>query len=163
MSKPIADIFTLASEFINNLLRAELVAQGHHLTGALEASINAVTSARGSTDTLEGFSLYYAQFVNKGFPASSATFKQVPFLVRYFQERGLDPKEAVSAAFATVKTWMVQGMPTSASRVFSETGKRTDFIEETFTKHAAEIDEFILRKVDDYIEQLFQQEKSETI
>lgn len=157
------DIARLGADFINDLLRKELVAQGHHLTGTLEESIEAVVKTSGNTTTTEAFAAEYSKYVNKGFKATSATFKQTPFLVRYFQERGLDEKEAVSAAIATIKVWMKEGMPTSASRVFSDTGKRTDFIEEVFTKHGKEIDAFIVGKFDDYVEQLFQQEKSETI
>jgi hypothetical protein len=159
----IADIYQGAEEVINEILRKEIVAQGHHLTGAMEESLSSEVSTKGKSEIMEGFAAYYTQFVNDGFPATSASFKQVPFLIDYFKKRGLPEKEATAAAFATVKTWMKDGMPTQASKRFSETGSRTNMIENAFAGHSNEIDEFIGDGLDKLIEEEFQLEKSETI
>lgn len=159
----IADIYRASEHLINEILKKEIVAQGHHLTGALEDSLQADVSKKGSADLMEGFANYYAQFVNDGFPAASATFKQVPFLIEYFKQRGLGEKEATGAAFATVKKWMNEGMPTQASKRFSQTGSRTNMIESAFLGAEVRIDEVLTNGFDFVVEEKFQKEKSETI
>jgi hypothetical protein len=159
----IADIYEGAERLINSILRNEIQLQGHVLTGHMEDSLSMKTSQANKADIMEGFAAYYTKFVNEGFPAASASFKQVPFLIEYFKKRGLQEKEATAAAFATVKTWMKEGMPTQASKRFSETGSRTNMIENAFTGHSDEIDEYMNNGIDFAIEELFQLEKSETI
>src|SRR5205085_1958203 len=102
----IADIYRGAESFINELLRKEIVAQGHHLTGAMEESLEAKVGKRGKAETMEGFAVLYTKFVDEGVPAASASFKQFPFLVDYFRKRGLGDQEAKGAAAATIKVWM---------------------------------------------------------
>lgn len=159
----IADILKQAEPLINQILRKELGDQGHYLTGALDQSLEARVSKKPNQDIMEGFAAHYTQWVNNGFPASSASFKQLPFVISYFEKRGLSGKEAVGAAYATIKTWMKEGMPTQASKRFSSTGSRTSAIENAFTGHQTEIDEFIGNSIDFVVEEEFQKEKSETI
>jgi hypothetical protein len=159
----IADIYQGAEAFINELLRKEMVAQGHHLTGAMEESLKAKIGKKGKAQLMEGFSVYYTQFVDEGFPAASASFKQVPFLIEYFKKRGLAEKEATAAAFATVKVWMRDGMPTQASKRFSSTGSRTNMIESAFVGSENKIDEYMTNGFDFIVEEEFQQEKSGVI
>lgn len=159
----IADIYREAERLINLLVRKEMVAQGHHLTGAMEDSLSSVIGKNGRIDNMDGFAVYYTQYVDKGFPAASASFKQAPFLIDYFKARGLDDKEAKGAAFATIRTWMRTGMPTPGSHAFSSTGSRTDMIENAFVGASTEIDEFIGNGIDFVVEEDFQTEKSETI
>lgn len=159
----IEEIYREAADFINKILRKELVDQGHHLTGALEESIAFTISKTGDINRLEGFAAHYSQFVEHGFPASSASYKQVPFLIDYFIARGLDEKEATAAAFATVTVWMKEGMPTQASKRFSSTGSRTNFVDHAFTEHAAEINKAIEVNIDKAVDELFKREKNEII
>ena len=147
-----------------------MVAQGHHLTGAMEDSLSVDIFKKGKADIMEGSAVYYTKFVNEGFPAKSASFKQVPFLIEYFIKKGFPVASsnpttatAVSMAFATVKKWMKEGMPTQASKRFSTTGSRTDMIEAAFTGAGARIDEYIGNGLDFVIEEDFQKEKSETV
>jgi hypothetical protein len=159
----IAEIYEGAERLINDFLRKEIIAQGHHLIGAMEDSLSQKTSSEKNKDIAEGFALYYTKFVNEGVPASSVSFKQAPFLIEYFKKRGLSEKEATAAAFATIKVWMKQGMPTQSSKRFSETGSRTNLIENSFVGHSKDVDEYMGNGIDFVIEELFQQEKSETI
>lgn len=159
----IADVFKLAEQFVTDLLRKEVVAQGHHLTGELEASIKATVSASGDTYHMEGFALFYTDFLERGFPATSASNDQAPFLIEFFLKRGLQEEEAVAAAFATIKVWQRDGMPTQASKRFSKTGSRTDYVENTFVGHRAEIDTFVSQQLDKLVDEMFHREKSETI
>jgi hypothetical protein len=56
--------------------------------------------------------------------------------------------EAKSAAFAIAYTQKKEGMPTSGSLRFSSTGKRTDWISDTFSNNAAAIRAFMLRAIE---------------
>jgi hypothetical protein len=159
----IADIYKQAEVLINQIIAREMVAQGHHLTGAMEESLTAKISSTSNTDTMDGFAVYYTQFVDQGVPAESASFKQFPFIVKYFQQRGLEEEEAKRAAAATIKVWMKQGMSTQASKRFSSTGSRQNMVENSLIGSSDKIDAFITEGIDFVVEEKFQTEKSETI
>ena len=159
----IADIYQGAERLINNLIRKEMFAQGHHLTGAMEESVDSSVSKKGKADVMEGFAAHYTQYVNDGVPAASASMKQFPFLVEYFKKRGLEEKEAKGAAAATIKVWMKEGMSTQASKRFSSTGSRQNMIENAFVGAQSQIDEYMSNGLDFVVEERFQKEKSETI
>lgn len=166
----IADIYSGAERLINAFIRKEMIAQGHHLTGAMEDSLDSDVFKQKKADVMEGFSVYYTKFVNEGFPAKSASFKQIPFLVEYFIKRGFPiasttpgTTTAVQMAFATIKKWMKEGMPTQASKRFSSTGSRTNMIENSFEENRAKLDEYMSSGFDFVIDEHYRKEKSETI
>lgn len=166
----IQDIYQGAEKLINEVLRKEIIAQGHHLTGALEDSLGSLVSAKGKAVVMEGTAVGYSKFVNEGFPASSANYGQVPFLIEYFQKRGFplassNPQTptAVALAFATVRKWMKEGMPTQSSKRFSSTGSRTQLIESAFIGAESKIDEYMSDGFDFVVEERFQKEKSEIV
>lgn len=165
----IADIYQGAIVLINQELRKEMIAQGHHLTGAMEDSLEGEISKKAKADILEGFAAYYSRFVDEGFPAESASMKQFPFLLEYFIKRGFPIASTagnVSAgqmAAMTIKKWMKEGMPTQASKRFSSTGSRTQMIENAFVGAEPKIDEYMSNGLDFVVEERFQKEKSETI
>lgn len=159
----IEDIYRGAEQLINRIIRKEMVAQGHHLTGAMEDSLSFDVMKKANADIMEGFGVLYTQFVDQGVPAASVSMKQFPFLVEYFKKRGLQEKEAMGAAAATIKVWMRDGMSTQASKRFSDTGARQNMIESAFTGGQVQIDEYITNGLDFVVEERFQQEKSETI
>lgn len=159
----VAEIYEGAERFINEFLRKESEHQGHTLTGAMEDSFSAQKSKSGTVDTMQGFAVFYSQFVNDGVPAASASMKQFPYLVNYFRQRGLGDKEAKGAAAATIKTWMKEGMSTQASKRFSSTGSRQHFIENAFVGNNVKLDEYMTSSFDFAVEEQFQKTKSETI
>lgn len=159
----IADVHSGAERLINQKLREEIVAQGHHLTGQLENSLSAETSHKANKDIMEGFALHYAEFVQNGFPAESASMKQFPFLLEYFMKRGLPEEEAKRAAAATIKKWMKEGMPTSSSAAYSNTGSRKDFVYNALVGAQNELDDYMTNSLDFVVEESFQKEKSERI
>ncbi|HTD94233.1 MAG TPA: hypothetical protein VK644_10490 [Chitinophagaceae bacterium] len=159
----ITDIYQGAIPFINSLLRKELIAQGHHLTGALEESFDAEISSTRKQDLMEGMAAHYAEWVNNGFPAASASMKQFPFVYAYFLKRGLSEPDAKGAAFGTIRKWMKEGMPTQASKAYSSTGSRTNMIENAFAGAESKIDDYLTDGFDFVVEERFQLEKSETI
>jgi hypothetical protein len=152
-------IYNGAANLINQLIKQESFKQGHYLTGAMDESIE----GKVTKDTLEGFSVYYTQYVNDGVPSASASFKQAPFLIRYFQQRGLPEKEATAAAFATIKTWMKTGMSTPQSKRFSSTGSRQNFVENALVGGDSDLDEYMTNNFDFAVEEEYQKEKSETL
>lgn len=166
----IADIYKAALPLINQELRKEMVAQGHHLTGDMEDSLDANISKEGKADVMQGVAVLYTKFVNEGFPPEKASFKQFPFLLEYFIKRGYpvastSPGTLTAPALAamTIRKWMKEGMPTQASKRFSSTGSRTNMIENAFVRAENKIDEVITNGIDFLVEERFQKEKSETI
>jgi hypothetical protein len=159
----ITTIYQGAERFINEIIKHESTAQGHYLTGAMEDSIAAEVSKKGKADVMEGFAVYYTQFVNEGVPAESISMKQFPFLFQYFKKRGLPDQEAKGAAAATIKTWMKEGMSTQASKRFSQTGSRQNFVENAIAGNESRIDDYMGAAFDFAVEEEFQKEKSETI
>jgi hypothetical protein len=161
--KTIQEIYAGAERLINQIIRKEIVDQGHHLTGSMEDSLDYGVLDNGKEVIMEGFAVHYTKFVNDGVPAKSASMKQWPFLVEYFKLRGLPEKEAKGAAAATIKVWMKEGMSTQASKRFSKTGARQNMIESAFTGNEARIDQYMTDSFDFVVEEKFQQERSETI
>lgn len=164
----IDDIYRGAERLINEFIRKEMVAQGHHLTGAMEESVESNTFKQKKAEVMEGVAVYYTQFVNDGFPPQSASFKQVPFLIEYFIKRGYPVKsttgvDATSLAFATVAKWMKEGMPTQASKRFSSTGSRTNMIENAFVANEAKLDSYMSSGFDFLVDEHYRKEKSETV
>lgn len=160
----IQDIYIGAERLINLILREEIIAQGHHLTGALEDSLKSDIFKEGKTEVMEGVALYYSQFVEHGFPAASASMKQWPFVYRYFLQRGFSDQDAKRVAAATIRKWMSQtGMPTLGSKAYSQTGSRTNYVENAMIGAEPKIDEYMTNSLDFVVEERFQLEKSETI
>lgn len=159
----IQQIYQGAQVFIAQFLSTESALQGHTLTGAMEQSFTSQTSKQGTADLMEGFAVDYTQYVNDGIPAASASMKQFPFVVKYFQLRGLQEKDAKAAAAATIKTWMKQGMSTQASKQYSQTGARQNFIDAAFQGNNAQLDEYMGNTFDFAMDELYHKEKSETI
>lgn len=140
-------------------LREELTQQGHKLSGALEASIVGEATDEG----LKGYALHYQEFINDGFPAASASFKQFPFMIRFFMARGLPEKEAKGAAAATIIKWQKEGMPTGGSTKHSSNGRRQNFISTVGESIGEKLDTIILDGIETQVNKVFHQTKSEKI
>lgn len=117
-------------------LRRSLEAQGHVNTGRLRDSIQYKLT--------KGFDFVLAQIecedyglaVEFGVSASripyggnggGGTSQYIQGLIKFFQSKGLQGRDAIGAAFATARTHAREGMPTAASARFSQTGERTGF------------------------------------
>ena len=152
-----------AQKIIEKAIRDESRAQGHYLTGKMEQSLTASTQKEGNADVMEGTAISYTKFVNEGFPAASASFKQMPFLIEYFKLRGLPEKEAVGAAAATIRVWQRDGMPTAASSRFSKNQKRIEMIQDAMKAADTVLDAYMNKAFDAAVNEQFLKEKSETI
>lgn len=122
-------------------LVAELDAQGHRITGNLEKSITYTVKAGGQTVVAEMTANTYGVYLEFGVKPERIPYgrgggkggksKYIQGLVRFFQLRGLNDREALGAAFATAKVQGREGMPTRGSFAFSSNNRRTAFIRET--------------------------------
>ena len=127
-------------EFIGQEVARELARQGHKASGRLARSI----TARGHGDRLSADLLWehYGEIINKGVsrdripytPGSGAKrSRYITALIRYVKQRRLKPRSgqnAKSIAFAIANSQKQRGMPTPASRRFSQTGRRTGALQE---------------------------------
>lgn len=168
------EILTKAREILNKGLINELRAQGHYLTGALENSIKGTIKATSSETSLEGTMYTYGVILHHGVSPDNVPFggtggsgggtsKYIEGLKTFFMLKGFNEKKALQLAFATAKKHKKEGMPTNASSVYSETGKRKDFIEETKKNINGELHGTISRGIDDMVNNKFHETKSETI
>lgn len=160
------------AKILNKALAAELRAQGHHLTGTLEASIKDETTSSGPLTKVSGSMLYYGKILHFGTDAARVPFnpgsgkgesKYIAGLTEFFIQRGLGADEAVRAAFATAKKQKAEGMPTNASSRFSKDGQRRNFISNVNDRSAAQVKATILANLRKMISDVFHKTKSETI
>jgi hypothetical protein len=120
-------------------IRHELALQGHYLTGALEASIKERLIHEGGAIILSAEALGYIETLEKRTPASEIRLNREEFdnLREWVIKRGIATYETSSfVASAIVKKWKQGGRPTEASNAYSQTGKRTEAINDTFDKNA---------------------------
>lgn len=153
-------IYLGALPLINEFLRREAQQQGHYLTGKLNDSFSG--RMINKTD-FEGFAEHYIKFLENGVPATSASMKQFPFVKRFWILRGLPDKEAGSAAAATIRIWMKQGMSTQASKRFSSTGAREHLVENAFVVGDVKLNGYFANMFDFAVDEAYRQVKSETL
>jgi hypothetical protein len=122
-----------------DLLGDSIRAQGHYFTGKLVRGFE----TRFKPAEVQIWGDFYAKFLERGVKRSRIPYrkgkrrggvsKYIQALIAYFQAKGKGSMSK-NLAFATANTHVKEGMPTSASRRFSSTGKRTGFIEEALKK-----------------------------
>jgi len=131
--------------FLIGIAKDEIRAQGHTLTGKLEKSLRTDISISLSGFTGRVMVEDYGIAVDTGVKyrkipykkgSGATTSKYIDALVKFFQLRGLDPKRARGAAFATahVQKYRREGMPTRASYRFSTNNRRTNWLRRTIMK-----------------------------
>lgn len=130
-----------AVEKAGNVMKQELIrafkAQGHNNTGKAVKSIEEQILQSGDKVLVNILMNDYVNIVDTGVKASRIPYspgsgrrrsKYIQALIKYFRSKGLG-NESKSAAFATARKHKREGMPTRASRRFSQTGKRTGFLQ----------------------------------
>lgn len=163
MRRNLRSLFTEPNRFLQKALRKELRDQGHRNTGALESSFTSEVVTNGEDVTLQGYALNYADILNEGVKPERASFKQFPFMVRYFLSKGYDERTAKGYAAATIKKWQEEGMSTKASLRFSKNGKRLNFIGLVKELISQDIDNMIVKAADDIVMEEVNKQKSEVI
>lgn len=102
----------------------------------------------------------YGKYLNRGVQAGNIPFgrktgakrsKYIQGLIKYVERRmGVAGREGVSIAFAIANAHKKEGMPTKASERFSQTGKRTGWLDEALTEGEQEIDRIITENAFSY-------------
>lgn len=143
-------------------LIAELQAQGHRLTGALEKSIQYEIESSPGKITAVMTAADYGLVIEFGVPASRIPYggrtgrggqsKYIQGLVRFFELRGVTGKEALRAAFATAAKHKREGMPSRGSFAFSSNGRRTGFVRNTLQQYLPELTANLNREAQGIIE-----------
>ena len=147
------DIAQMAIDAVAN----EWKAQGHNLTGAAIKNMETVIRFQTNELIIEGFVPDYMAINNSGVTAAripytpnsgNKTSKYISGLIEYVKKRmGKSDKEAKGIAFAIASKHKKEGMPTIGSKRFSQTGKRTGFIEQALDKKEAEMADLINRAI----------------
>lgn len=142
-------------------VRKELSDQGHTLTGSLSRSV--ATDIQAGEEQITGrisMNEYFA-YLERRLPANRVPYRRgsgakrskvVEALERYWKLRGLAPKEAQAATFATLNKWKQEGRPTRASFRFSKNGRRTGFLEATIDQINANAQDILLGEATNEIE-----------
>jgi len=123
--------FRKVGEVINAEIVKQVEQQGHHMTGAFEASLEVVTD----NNSVSGLGEKYGIYLNLGVKASEIKHPfaraRIQGLTRFAQIRmGVNEKEATSIAYAIATAHARDGMPTQGSYRYSKNGKRTDMVED---------------------------------
>ena len=146
VEKALISSATKLTRYALNEVKKELRGQGHVLTGNLLKTAKA--DVEPTSDAITGRILMnsYFSYLERRLPAAKVPYtpgsgrkssKVVAALERFWKLKGLSPKEAKSAAFATLRKWKKEGRPTAASYRFSKNGRRTGFLEHTVNQVAA--------------------------
>jgi len=148
-----------AAEYLEKHIIAGWVAQGHHMSGAWEDSI---TTNKVSDNEIEGNARSYGMIVNFGItparipyggePTGAKTSKYIQGLFNYFKSKGKSDKDALSFAFATAKVQKKQGLSTQASRLYSSTGERQNFLQGVIDAIGIYLDNMIFDGLNDVID-----------
>ena len=131
--------------------------QGHELSGEAVRNMATVSLPFASGVRIEGYVPDYMAYLNAGIPANRIPYSPgsgKPFslyiqgLKEYAKKRmGKSDKEALGVAFAIASKHKREGMPTRASARYSQTGKRTGFIETALQDAIPDFEKIILDSV----------------
>lgn len=134
-------------------LRKRLQQQGHSLTGALENSLDYEVVYENENWIGRMFAADYGVFVEFGVSSKKIPYtpgrgrggksEYIQGLIRFWEARGLNQREAISAAFATANVHKREGMPTRASFSYTRTGTRTGFVTEVLEESDEDIRQLI--------------------
>jgi len=139
----------LKAEFL-----AMWVAQGHYMNGKIVEDMDILTKTTAEVLNMGIYVYPYGVYMEAGVTANKIPFAPgsgkktslyISALIRYVQKRmGIsEMKKAKSIAFAIAHTQKKQGMPTRESYRFSNSGMRTNWIQETMNKNENLITTFV--------------------
>jgi hypothetical protein len=134
--------------------------QGHNLTGNAIQQLETRIIA-GADIVIQGYVVDYMANLNQGVTASKIPYspgsgarssKYIAGLIDYVKRRmGKSDKEAKGIAFAIASRHKKEGMPTRSSAKFSNSGKRTGFIEIALDGIETKLAELIERSIEESI------------
>lgn len=128
MSTTIQDI----NKYLEEIVKAELLAQKHRATGKLIDSFKVRHRQEGGILIVEGTMENYGEWVDKG-RQRGVTRVPVQALIEWVRVKGLaSGEQAKGMAFAIREKIYQEGIPTRGSRSLAT--KRTNFIQESIKK-----------------------------
>lgn len=143
----------------------ELRQQGHVLTGALVESLEAQYEETAKGFILRFLANDYGGVLNNGIEPQNVPFREgsgvktskvVQGLIGYVEKRmGLKGKRALGVAFAILKKWKKEGMPTQNSYKFSRNGRRKYWIDTVEKDSQDAIREYVESFIEEEIKILF--------
>lgn len=135
--------------------------QGHELSGDAVRNMSTVNVPFTNGVRIEGYVPDYMAYLNAGIPANRIPYtpnsgkpysKYIEGLKEYAKKRmGKSDKEALGVAFAIASKHKREGMPTRSSARFSQTGKRTGFIETALEAKSPEIEQEIRDSIEEEV------------
>lgn len=131
-------IFSPANLAIIEDIKKELRLQGHYLTGTLEHSLHPHEISESGSVSLTAEAAAYIENLEKGIKPEhiGITAKSISEMTRYVELRmGYTGKNAAKVAIAILKKQQKEGNPTKSSYQFSETGFRTEAVQDVFYKN----------------------------
>lgn len=153
-----------ASELLRNEFKSELKKQGHVNTGKLLNSIDFKIQKLLDNTVSTFFFEEYGFIIDNGVTADRIPYsgrtglggrsKYIEGLMKYFRSKGFNNKRATSLAFATATVQKREGMPTRGSYKFSSTGKRTGFVQIAFDNVEVQINDTIIRSLENKIQNI---------
>ncbi len=133
---------TKIADLLVDLIKKEWVAQGHHLTGKFENSLE--TKIVKSSDSIkfqviDGTDQGYGKILDDGVTAEQIKYPyakaRIKGLTEYAKLRmGVSDEDAVSIAFAIATKHAKEGMPLPSTKKYSSTGFRTKFVADADVK-----------------------------
>jgi predicted DNA-binding ribbon-helix-helix protein len=126
-------------------LKKTIQLQGHHLTGALEDSLQAVINDIENGCELSASALDYIQTLETGISADKINIAaSLDAMTKYVQLRmGYQGSKAVNVAYLILSKQREEGNPTENSKQFSQTGERTKVVTNTFLANQDKYGEMI--------------------
>jgi hypothetical protein len=131
--------------------------QGHELTGQSVKSMQVVELDMANGIRLDGYVPANMVYLNTGIPANRIPYSPVSGkrfslyiegLRQYAKKRmNASDKEALGIAFAIASKHKREGMPTRTSARYSQTGKRTGFIEAALEAKRPEMERAIIEQI----------------
>ncbi len=121
------------------MLKKELIAQGHYNTGKLNESMQVKLSLQGGTIVGEVSAPRYLDYVNRRTKHSGISRAQITGLTKYFEDRGLTGSDLQGAVWGTARKQVEGGSPTPGSFRFTTNGRRTSAIDIVFKEVPAVI------------------------
>lgn len=145
-------------------IKKELREQGHILTGNLERSIQVEIKEDVNRISFLIYLEEYGLNIDRGIRpenipfsrgSGASTSKYIDGLKRFWMLRGLSPKEAVRASFATANKHKQEGMPTRSSYGFSQNGRRLGFFSGTVERNIQHIEDAVRSVADNVVRATF--------
>jgi hypothetical protein len=152
--------------FFLDALRAELINQGHEVTGRLIRELRYKIEKSANEVTLNIYMDKYGIYVNNGVLGAKIPYNRgsgakksmyIDALIGWIEQKGLESgdRDIKNFAFAIANKHKKEGMPTGSSSRFSRNGRRTGFIDSVIRENNQEVETLIETEAGEAVEVFF--------